>query len=105
MKDPTNSAKYYNEFHNSLCKLVNGYLGGSEILKFACEEFIVALISAKAKKSYIRLDVTSQDAAGIKFEDVFIQTIAEIYREDENGVKQFNNARVKELIAQGRMDL
>jgi hypothetical protein len=63
---------------------VNEYLQGSQILKFCCEEFIVALVSSQAKKSYIRLDIVSGKE---KFEDVYAKIINKITTTDENGVK------------------
>lgn len=53
---------------------------GSDILKMACEEVIVALFTSQSKKSYMRLDAVDykQGDSMINFRDHYAETIKQI---------------------------
>ena len=107
LANPKNQRQLYEKFDNDLKKQVSQYTNGGDILKFACEEFIVCLLTSKAKKSYGRLDICNDDGKGFKFEDDYITILNDITIEinKETGRRTYNKETIQKYLKQKRMAL
>ena len=72
-----NFSDAFRQMENKIADRLKENLGGSNILKMACEEIIIALFTSYSKKSYMRLDAVDYKHGDsmISFRDHYADTM------------------------------